>query len=123
MATWPSILPAPRMSGYRLAPIDPAIRTQMEGANTRVRRRSRVRTDRVTCTLRLTDDQLFYFRQFFDDPTGANGGAAWFGIDLITGSDLAGIVTVEAVFASMWEAEYAGHNKWLVTMPLEVRYA
>ncbi len=124
MAYWPVTLPAPRHDGYQLAQIDPAIRTAMEGGNVRSRRRTTARTDRIACTVRLTNTQFYTFRAWFDASDGANGGVSWFTVSLRTGGiNGSALQTVEATFSGIWTSEHPSHDTWLVTMPLEVRYA
>lgn len=125
MSTWPITLPQlPLLSGYKMAPIDPVIRTEMEGSNTRSRRRATARNDKVSVTWKMNGQQYYIFRLWYDDVTGANGGASWFYIPLKTGSDSTGAPqTVEAIFASMWTADYGGPNEWTISATLEVRYA
>ena len=123
MAFWPTTLPAPLVQGYKIAPADQVIRTDMEGGNIRARRRSTARLDKIPCAWMFTDAQLTIFRSWYDDSaTGINGGASWFTIDLAVGST--GLDVVEARFTGIWQAQpVSGLLFWEVTATLEVRYA
>ena len=123
MATWPSTLPAPRVSGYGVNPVDMTIRTEMESGSTRARRRSVARKDNVPLAWLFTAEQFATFRDWYDDADGADGGAGWFSIDLYVG-DAAGKITVTARFAEVWQSAPVGSAKlWAVTAKLEIRYA
>jgi hypothetical protein len=121
MASWPVTLPAPLIQGYQLAPSDPVLRSNMDGGNTKARRTTSVRFDKVTGTIRITDAQMAIFRTWFDNAAEANAGQGWFTISLMVGTT--GLVTVEARFASIWQASIVGYKNWDVSLPLEVRYA
>ena len=121
MAAWPSNFPLPNIEGYSLNPQDPVIRTDMEAGNTLARRRTAVKRDRVTVSVRLSRVQFVEFEQWFYSSSEADGGAAWFDIKLLTGSRSAPS-TVTARFSSIWSATPDSFS-WTVTMPLEVRYA
>lgn len=120
MATYPSTLPAPLSDGYQLNPGDQVIRTEMESGYTRTRRRTTARIDKFSAAFVYTSAQMDAFRDWFEDASGADGGAAWFDITLKTGDGSA--ITVEARFSGVWQASYRG-GIWQVTATLEVRYA
>lgn len=122
MASWPANLPSPSISGYGIQPVDPTIRTDMEKGAVRARRRTVAKNDHFPVEWALDNDQFVEFRAWFDDPDGADGGAGWFYIDLLTGMD-AGFITVSARFLGIWEAPYIPHKNWHVTAVLEVVYA
>ena len=115
MATWPSTLPQPLGAGYRIAPVDPVIRTDLEVGAPRVRRRTAARNDRITLSWVMTAAQFAEFRTWFD--TEAAGGAAWF-----TGSGvlLGDAPATETRFAQIWTAEPQGAI-WRVSAELEAR--
>lgn len=120
MATWPTTLPQPIADGYMLAPEDPGIRTDMEVGAPRARRRTHARNDRVDLRWLFTDAQFATFRSWFDDDTGAGGGAAWFDVRLRIGSG--GMADVEARFAGVWKsADHIAPDLWVVTATLEIR--
>ena len=121
MATWPATLPSPMVNGYKVTPVDTVIRTDMEGGNTKTRRRSNARNDKLAFQMAFTDAEMAIFRAWFDSSTGANGGASWFTISLRTGDG--GRLSVEARYSGVWsEGSFDGRN-WIVPMALEVRYA
>lgn len=118
MAAWPTALPQPIADGYRLAPEDPVIRTDMEVGAPRSRRRTHARNDRVEVKWLFTDAQFLAFRTWFDDD--AAGGAAWFNVRLKVGTG--GMADVEARFAGIWKsADHIAPDLWVVTATLEVR--
>ena len=120
MATWPTTLPAPLASGYRIAPVDAALRTEMEVGASRTRRRTHARNDRVTLGWLFTDAQLAIFRAWFDnDATGAAGGAAWFTVTLLLGTG--GTTAAEVRFNKPPEFVLVGYKKWNVSAEVEVR--
>lgn len=122
MAEWPSTLPAPSAGGYAVNPVDPVIRTEMEGGNVRTRRRTTARLDKVQATWKFTDAEMDTFRAWFDLSTGANGGADWFTISLPTGDG--GFSSVSARFGGVFSAKMlSAHLRWEVSAVLEVRYA
>lgn len=120
---WPPTLPGISIEGYGVNPIDPAIRSQMEGSNTKARRITKVRSDKVPVTWEMTDAQFYTFRLWFDDPAGANGGTSWFTIDAKTGNTASGMETVTAIFDEVWKATLVSPGNWSVSAVLEVRYA
>lgn len=118
MAAWPSTLPPPT-TDYKLAPVDPVVRTEMESGASRSRRRTRARNDHVSAVWKLKDAQMQIFRAWFDSDSGAAGGAAWFTIDLPTGDG--GIQNVTAKFKKVFESSYLHRLKWQVSAELEIR--
>lgn len=123
MALWPIALPDPKISGYGLNPVDPIIRTDMEGGNVRTRRRSTARLDKVSVLWSLSDAEFALFRGWYDDAvSGINGGSSWFTCSLAVGTS--GTSVVEARFTAIWQAKpMPGLQYWDVTATLEVRYA
>lgn len=121
MRVWPDTLPGPILPGYDLSPVDPARRTQMEGA-VRVRRMSLARQDIVQVPWLFTDREFVLFRQWFgdelitalgdsDDLTGWSLSEATVVADSIVGPDgvLADRLRDTAVDASHFaERAYAG---------------
>lgn len=121
---WPSTLPKISVDRYGIDPNDPAIRNKMEGGNTKSRRTTKVRCDKLSVKWVMTDAQLYTFRSWFDDPAGANGGTAWFTIDAKTGNTTGGSMeTVTATFDEMWKLAWISRGFWSVSAVLEVRYA
>lgn len=119
MATWPTTLPAPNLSGYQLSPVDQVMRTEMEFGAARARRRSYARNDRITVGWVLTDAQMDIFRTWFENDAEAAGGAAWFSISLRIGDT--GATTQEARFLGPFSASLQKASLWSVTAQLEVR--
>lgn len=85
MRRWPDSLPPSSWPDYELQPADPAIRTAMDSGAPRVRATTLATSDDVTGEYRLTDEQMWAFRQwYFDLPVGD-----W-GSDRLTGWTLTG---------------------------------
>ena len=112
--------PVPLVEGYALNPVDPVIRSEMESGPPRARRTSYARNDKINVSWLMTDATFAAFRVWFDSDEGAGGGAAWFNMDLPVGEY--GFRTVEARFASIWQAAPNGTLRWKVTATLELRY-
>lgn len=121
MATFPATLPAPLAAGYAVRPREQTIRTDMDVGAARVRRRSTARLDNVPVGWSFSDAQAQVFRAWFDDPTEAAGGAAWFGVSLKIATG--GSVAVEARFMAAPSFEFQGADRWRVSAELEVRDA
>lgn len=122
MATWPTTLPNPSAAGYSLSPVDQVVRTEMEGGNIRVRRRSAARNDRVAVTWFFTSSQMAAFRSWFDDSAEADGGSAWFTVTLDTGDG--SMVSATARFSGVWSAKMVEAGRyWEVSASLEIRNA
>ena len=121
MAAYPSTLPAPLAAGYAVRPVDQTIRTEMDVGAARVRRRTRARLDRVPVSWVYTDAQLATFRTWFDEDTGAAGGAAWFDITLKV--DGGGTTAVEGRFMAAPSYDFLGADLWRASAELEVRDA
>ena len=112
--------PVPLVEGYALNPVDPVIRSEMESGPPRARRTSYARNDKINVSWLMTDATFAAFRVWFDSDEGAGGGAAWFNMDSPVGEY--GFRTVEARFASIWQAAPNGTLRWKVTATLELRY-
>lgn len=120
MASWPTTLPNPQVSGYTLKPVDQTVRTDMEGGASRARRRTKARNDKVSASWSMTDAQLAIFRAWFDDDTaGAAGGAAWFTCSLPVGAT--GLSSVTAKFIGSYTVPLQDGWRWVVTGELEIR--
>lgn len=123
MATWPGTLPDPQIEGYGLKQASMVVSTEMEAGNTKSRRRSLVRYDKFSVKWILSETQMAAFRTWFDDATtGANGGQAWFTVNLNTGSGVLASSTARFVGGN-WDASYVTVGIWQVSAQLEVRYA
>ncbi len=122
MANWPANLPNPLISEYGIEPVDPTIRTDMEKGAVRSRRRTAAKNDHFPAEWNMSNAQFVEFREWFDDPGGADGGAGWFQIDLLTGMD-EDFVNVNARFFGIWQAVYVAHKRWHITAVLEILHA
>lgn len=78
---WPDTLPGVIVPGYRLRPVDSAIRTEMDAGLTRNRRISAARSDVVTAAWKFTDTEMELFRAWHGDESWSLAGAS----DDITG--------------------------------------
>jgi len=120
MASWPTTLPNPKVSGYTLKPVDQTVRTDMEGGASRTRRRTKARNDKVSASWNMSDAQLSIFRTWFDDDTaGAAGGAAWFTCSLLVGAT--GLSSITAKFIGPYTAPLQDGFRWVVAADLEIR--
>ena len=91
----------------------------MESGQARARRHSRARADHLSLRWHFNDGEMAQFRSWFDDPAGADGGAAWFSLDLPLGDG--GIVTRQVRFSAPWRAQLTPGLRWVVSAALEVR--
>lgn len=88
--TWPAGLPTePIRDSFSIQPWGPSpIVTEMEGGNTRVRRRPGDDVQLVSQTLRMTADQIAMFKTWFKDSIGGGSGrfsaAVWNGSAYVT---------------------------------------
>ena len=120
MATWPSTLPAPRLSGYVVSPTDQTIRTDMEAGNSKVRRRTAARVDTLDVSWSFTETQFDTFRDWFEDSsTGISSGATWFTVTLATGTGSK--ASISARFSGAFVATLNAFNMWTVNAKLETR--
>lgn len=120
MAAYPSSLPAPLARAYKLEPVDQTVRTDMEMGAAKVRRRTAARNDHIGLAFQFSDAGMASFRSWFDNATtGADGGAAWFTIDIRTGDG--GLVNHEARFVGPFRADYLAADQWAVSATVEVR--
>lgn len=120
MATWPTTLPSPNVSGYGIEQTAQTVRTDMDAGNPRVRRRSAQRIDTVSVSWIFSDAEMLIFRAWFENATtGAAGGSAWFSIDLATGAS--GIATIDARFTGAFSAKLRPGLNWAVDAQLETR--
>lgn len=74
MRKWPDVLPTPSMPGFGLSPIDPVMRTDMEGGYKRVRRTSFARQDVVDMAWVFTDAEMAAFRAWWNDDAWSLAG-------------------------------------------------
>lgn len=119
MATWPTLLPRPQLSGYALNLADQTVRTDMEVGSERNRRRTHARNDQIEVQWLFTDREMTIFRAWFEGSEYANGGAAWFTVDLANGE--AGVRPAEARFVGAPKAVPTGGLNWQVTATLKTR--
>lgn len=120
MASWPTTLPSPQLSGYSLTPLDKTVRTNMEVGAARARQRTFTRNDNLGVSWQMTDAQYTAFRAWFDDgTTGIAGGSAWFTVTLAIGTT--GMQSVTARFIGAVSAVPFGYLSWTLSGKLEVR--
>lgn len=117
MPTWPVTLPAPQVRGYGLNPVDPVIRTKMEGGPGRNRRRFTQAPTDIPVSFKFTETQMAIFETFHKNELF--DGAAWFdGMPLINGQ---GVTLSTARFKTMWKGSSLGNKFWQVSATLEVK--
>lgn len=124
MATFPTTLPAPMLSGYQANPQDQVVRTQMEVGTARARLRSTAKIDHVTVQWLFTDAQMATFRTWWYQDSASGGsatGTSWFTISLALGQT--GLTSVTARFLAPYKASGGAGLLWNVQAELEVRYA
>lgn len=121
MAAYPSTLPKPITRGFQLQAGDMTVRTDMEVGAARVRRRTAARNDRLNVSMLFNDSQMAAFRTWFEQPTEADGGAAWFDVTIPSGDG--GATALEARFVGAYQATAGGALTWQVSAQWEVRYA
>lgn len=119
MATWPTTLPAPSADGYALDPVDPGIRTEMEGGAARTRTRTKNRNDKISVGWIFTDAQMAIFRAWFENGAECAYGSAWFDLTVRVGTG--GAVSKPCRFAGIWKATALPGTQWQVSATLEVR--
>ena len=125
MGSWPSTLPSPQYAGYAISPVDKVVRSEMDGGNTKSRKRFTSAPDKISCSVQLTHEQFMEFRTWYESATGANGGAAWFTVKLFTGVGSYSVEQdVEARFSEQFSTNDGLKPQTIaVSMRLEVRYA
>ena len=117
MAVYPTNLPPPLVEGYEVAPVSPAVRTEMESGAARVRRRTSAKNDKISLSWVFSNAEFIQFRTWFD--TTINGGASWFNITLNSGASSS---AVEARFSEIFKASSVSSNlHWKVSASLEIR--
>lgn len=122
MAVWPSTLPNPQRTGYKLSPADQTERSNMEVGAPRSRRITAARNDQTPVIWIFTDTQMAVFRSWFDDATtGIAGGASWFnGMSIPLGDG--GFASPDCRFIGPFSATPIGAPLvWTVTAKLETR--
>lgn len=67
MRTWPDLLDPPVSDGYKVTPVDQAIRTDMEVGTSRQRRITKARRDNISASIRMNDAQFEAFRVWYGD--------------------------------------------------------
>lgn len=119
MATWPSTLPAPDLSGYQVKRRNNLLRTEMEAGLARQRRNSVGVIYDASVTWRLTPAQKTVFDDFFENTIYS--GAAWFDVSLTTDGVMR---TFNARFmpATLKAVALPGMN-WSISADLELQLA
>jgi hypothetical protein len=106
--------------GLSLRPDDQTLRSDLTVGLSRARRRTTVRTDRITVQFGFTEAEMSAFRDWYTSDTGAAGGTAWFtGLTLTTGTGATS--TPSCRFAAPFTAERRPDARWRMTAELEVR--
>ncbi|MBC44156.1 MAG: hypothetical protein CML19_18215 [Pusillimonas sp.] len=114
---YPSLLPAPRQSGYSIQPGEAVARTDMERGSARQRRTTLSATDEIKVQFLFSRYELSLFEGWYKHK--ADEGAAYFAIPLLTGM---GMVTMQARFKRLeQERPLPGKLFWTVDATLEVR--
>lgn len=116
MATWPTTLPLPQVSGYSVKPVQAFLRTNMDKGAARQRKRFSAVPVIVSVSFMLTQTQFETFEAWWH--FNIADGAGWFNTSLANGK---GITTCEARFTGAYEAPTAGGLNWLISGTLEVR--
>lgn len=119
MATWPSSLGNPQLSGYDLETTDPTVRTDMEGGSARVRRRYTAAPDTVSLKFLFDAAQMATFRTFWDYDMA--NGSAWVYMPVKTGY-VAGLESRECrPINGIFKSVPVSATHWLVEFQVEVR--
>ena len=118
MASWPTYLPAPLVSGFDSTADDPILRTNMESGSPRTRRMFTAVPDNVTLSWVFTAAQMALFEAWHK--LEAQDGAAWFSISLPNGL---GMQSVEAKFSKPARKGLRGGMNWNVSGEVQVRNA
>jgi hypothetical protein len=119
LAAFPSTLPPMEIPGYVRKPVDPVTRTEMDGGNTRSRRRFTAVPDMVSVTWRFTPAEYAIFVAWHH--TTLLDGAAWFTINLV---GIGGtIASMTAKFAGMYQATLLSGLHQEVSATLETQVA
>lgn len=117
MASWPSTLPAPALTGYQFAPDTTTIKTDMDSGPARVRRRFTSASTQYQATWILNAIQLATFESWF--VLDALSGAAWFTVNQWNGLGR-GTMTAR-ISSGTYTAALVAPAVWQVTAALEVR--
>ena len=121
MASWPTTLPQPTMSGYALQATDATIRTDMESGPARVRRRYTAAPDKVTLRFVFSEEQMAAFRVFWDGD--AQQGAAWWWLTVKDGRTVGSVAREVRPTNGAFKSEMIDAVHWSVTFEVEVRSA
>lgn len=121
MRKWPDTLPTPSMPGFGLSPVDPVLRSDMEGGMKRARRTTFARQDLVDMSWRFTDAEMAAFRAWWNDEAWSIAGdseslAAW---SLVAATrDIGGAISPDGVIVDrlMETAANSSHHAEL-TLP------
>lgn len=120
MATWPSTLPVPNISGYKLTPEQAFSRTDMQSGAARQRKRFTDAPAYVTADWRFTPVQMAIFKTFFK--TTINQGTDWFTCPLDAGIGISNYDT-RFIGKPPYDAQPLPGMNWEVSAQLEVRGA
>ena len=121
MATWPTTLPPPSISGYSMQTADATIRTDMESGPARVRRRYTATPDKAMLRFVFDEAQMAAFRTFWDGD--AEQGAAWWYLLVKDGRSAGGTSREVRPAQGSFKAELIDAGHWAVSFEVEVRRA
>lgn len=121
MATWPSTLPVPLLSGYQLEAGDPTARTSMESGPARVRRRFTAVPDEISLILHLSRAEMKAFRAFWANDWAQ--GAAWVFFPVLDGQEETLVNKECRPTKGTFSATLPNQNYWRVQIGVEVRSA
>lgn len=117
---FPKTLPGPTQPSYKLQPVDPVARTNMDAGSTRSRRRFTTYPTQIPVQWQFTEAEFATFEAWFD--LTVNSGESWFNINLLNGM---GSTSYEAKFIGSnnrpWEAALQSGNLYQVTGLLQVK--
>ncbi len=117
MATWPSTLPSPNMSGYQGENGAKVLRPDFDSGPARQRLRFTNCPDDLTVNWKFSASQMAIFKAFFTNDI--NSGVDYFLITLNIGN---GLLEYEARFVSgKYQYQILPGMNWIVTAKLDVK--
>lgn len=116
MSQWPAFLPAPQIQ-FALNEDSAVLRTRMEGANVRQRRRYRQTTRYASARWEMSDTQYGQFqtwmREFNDNGNG------WFNLTVLQGDGMKSYLF--RFVGATYQADYMAPLAWIVSAQLETQ--
>ena len=117
MADFPPSLPIAVQDGYTLEPVNPVIRTEMEGGPQRQRRRFTQASTFYNIKWIFTLDEFATFEKWHKEDI--YDGASWFNnLELLNGQ---GVTNQTARFIEMWKASPRSGKGMIVSAKIETR--